>query len=316
MHLLVAKELRRAQHRLDDEIGGDLPRQSQQYPRFDHRLGEECEVSGTGSRYRGYGVEIALLHLHDAADVAQHVARMLQMGVVGVLARRDPGHPLMHDRRSVRHGSDHRHGLVQLVLDRGRRDGSHDRQDRLLRPDVCRDGREERIDVLRLDREHDDLGPLDGSAVVELGVDSRASAVVLRGAPGCERSRRCPPAAANRTRARPATRASPIFPQPSTASFDIGVTMMAGKTDLLKRKATLVRTDVAVGLGEGARPAPRDRGTADEERRQTVRRRRPARGRHRGHQGPQLAKGSAGSSTSSGRASRIPKELRRRPTST
>jgi hypothetical protein len=46
MHLLVAEQDARAEHRLHDKLGRDLAREAEENSGLDHRLGEQREVRG------------------------------------------------------------------------------------------------------------------------------------------------------------------------------------------------------------------------------------------------------------------------------
>ena len=87
--------------------------------------GPEPETAVTASMY-------ALRHAHDRADVGEHLLGERQVRVVGVGARADAGHALVHRRRRVRHRAHDRDALCEVRLDRRRRDRRRDRQHGLL----------------------------------------------------------------------------------------------------------------------------------------------------------------------------------------
>ena len=97
------------------------------------------------------------------------------MLVAGVGARADSGHPLVHERRCVRHRPDDGHAGRQPRFDLGRRDRCRDGEDRLLRRYEPADLAEQRVEVLGLDRDHDEAGTGDGLRVGERRPDAVTS---------------------------------------------------------------------------------------------------------------------------------------------
>ena len=144
MHLLITQELRRAEHRLHDEVGRDLTRQAEQDARLDHRLGEQREVGRPRPRDCRDRVHVRLGHLNDAADVLEHLLRLGQVAVVRVRTRAETRHPLVHGGRRVRHRAQYRDAVRKMPLDLLRRHRGRDREHRLfgrdLRPDLAQQG--------------------------------------------------------------------------------------------------------------------------------------------------------------------------------
>ena len=201
VHLQVAHLLRGAEHRLDDELGRDLAREAEQEAGLDHRLGEEREVGGPRARDRGDGVHQLLGHADDRAEMRERLLGERDVGVVGVGAGAEPGDSLVDDRRRVRHRADDRDAGGQVALDRGRRDRRGDREDRLVAGDQVADLAEQGLDVLRLDRDHDERRAGDGLLVRERRDDAVPLCELGRRARRGGSRRRCRPARASRTRA-------------------------------------------------------------------------------------------------------------------
>ena len=180
VHFLVAQQLGRAEHRLNHQRCRDLARQTQQDAGLDHGLGQQGEVGRARARDGGDRVEVILRHHDHPPDVAQDLGGELEMSLIGVATGRDPGHALVHHRRGVGHGADNGHRLGQPRLDKACGDCGHDRQQCLLGMKIGRDGRQQSIDVLRLDGRHHHLGSRDGGAVVEGDVHPVGGAEVLQ----------------------------------------------------------------------------------------------------------------------------------------
>ena len=64
----------RAEHRLHDQLGGDVARQAEVHPGLDHRLDDEEEVRRTGPGDGGDGVLVALRHGHHPTGGRQDLA--------------------------------------------------------------------------------------------------------------------------------------------------------------------------------------------------------------------------------------------------
>jgi len=100
--------------------------------------------------------------------------RHRQVLVAGMRARAEPGDALVHGRGRVRHRAQHWHAVAQVLLDlRGRHSGRH-REHRLLRGEEPADLAEEDLEVLWLDRDHDEGGARDGVGVRERRLDAVA----------------------------------------------------------------------------------------------------------------------------------------------
>ena len=151
--VLVAEELRRAEHRLDDELGRHLAREPEQDAGLDHRLGEQREVRGARAGDGGDRVHVRLGDADDPAEVGQALLgerEVLLAGVrAGADARRFPR--ARSTGRSASRGRPAR-AAGDARLDPRGRDRGGDREDGLLgreqRPDLA----EQRLEVLRLRR--------------------------------------------------------------------------------------------------------------------------------------------------------------------
>ena len=172
MHLLVPQKLRGAEHRLDDEVGGDLAREPEQDPRLDHRLRQEREVGRAGAGDGGNCVHVALGDSDDAAEMGEHLLGQLEVPVVRVCAGADSGDSLVHDGGRVRHRADDRDAGRDPALDQRRRDGRGDREDGLLGLEDLPDLAEQNGEVLRLDGDHDDRRVRDGLGVRQRRLDA------------------------------------------------------------------------------------------------------------------------------------------------
>ena len=172
MHLQVPHLLSGTEHRLDDELRRDLPGEAEQQPCLDHRLGQERKVGRSRSGDCCHGVHQPLGHAHDRPEMRERLLGESDVGVVGVGAGTETRNPFVDDGRRVRHRSHDRDSRRQVTLDRGSRDRRRDGEERLLARDQVADLAEQRLDVLRLDGDHDERGLRDGLLVRERGRDA------------------------------------------------------------------------------------------------------------------------------------------------
>ena len=126
MDAFVAQQVRRAEHRLDDELSRHLAREPEQDPGLDHRLGEQREVRGARARDRGDRVHVALRHLDHRAEVAERFLGQAQMLVARVRACTDARDAFVDGCRPVRHRAHDGNAVGDLALDRGGRDRGRD----------------------------------------------------------------------------------------------------------------------------------------------------------------------------------------------
>ena len=179
MHLLVAELLRGAEHRLDDELRRDLAREAEQDAGLDHRLGEEREVGGPGAGDRRDRVHRRARARGRPRRGGRAPPRRGQVRVVGVRAGAEPGDPLVHGRRGVRHrahdGDAGREPLSMRAVGIAAATESTVCSGVIERADLA----EERLDVLGLDGDDDERGAgrrlvvrerrLDAVALAQLG---------------------------------------------------------------------------------------------------------------------------------------------------
>ena len=109
VHVLVAQELRRAEHRLDDELRRDLAGEAEQNAGLDHRLGEQREVRGARAGDGGDGVHVALGHATTRPRCERHSSASARLLLAGVASRADAGDALVDDGGRVRHRAHDRH---------------------------------------------------------------------------------------------------------------------------------------------------------------------------------------------------------------
>ena len=102
----LAQHLRRADHRLGDQLGGRRARQPEVHAGLDHRLDDKEQVRRPRARDRRDGVLLLLGHPDDPAGRAQQVLGLDQVRLVAVGAAGDRGHPLVDERRRVGHHAD------------------------------------------------------------------------------------------------------------------------------------------------------------------------------------------------------------------
>ncbi|OLE30223.1 MAG: hypothetical protein AUG43_03985 [Actinobacteria bacterium 13_1_20CM_3_68_10] len=200
MHLLVAEQLRASEHCLDDELCRDLAPEPEQDARLDHRLGQEREVRRAGAGDRRDGVHVRLGHADDGAEMQEGFLGQGEVWLVRVGARAHACDPLMHDRRRVRHRAHDGNALRQALLDRRGRNRSSDREDGLVRADDRCDLLEQDVEVLRLDRDHDQgrIGDRVGIRQRRLHAEFFPKLVhALLSSPGRDDLARLAPAAAN-----------------------------------------------------------------------------------------------------------------------
>ena len=100
----------------------------------------------------------------------------VDVGVVGVRAGAEPRDALVDDGRRVRHRAADRNAGGEVPLDRRGRDRGGDGEDRLVVDDQVADLAEKRLDVLRLDRDHDERGARYRLLIRERGRDAVALA--------------------------------------------------------------------------------------------------------------------------------------------
>ena len=172
MHVLVAEQPRRAEHRLDDELRRDLAREAEQDAGLDHRLRQEREVGGARARDGGDRVHVRLGHAHDGAEVAERGLREREMLLVRVRARAEPCHALVDGGRPVRHRPHDRDTFREPPLDRCGRDRGGNRQYRGLRAEQAADLSQQLVEVLRLHGDHYQGGAAHGFGVRRRGLDA------------------------------------------------------------------------------------------------------------------------------------------------
>jgi hypothetical protein len=95
-------------------------------------------------------------HANHRTEMRERLLGKRHVRVVRMSASAQTGHALVHHRRGVRHGAAHRHTLGQVCLDARGRDGRRDAENRLLRRDGAGDIGQQALDVLGLDRQHDE----------------------------------------------------------------------------------------------------------------------------------------------------------------
>ena len=212
------QELGRAAQRLDGEVGGDIAGQTHEDAGVDERLGDQEHVGGPGARQAGDGVELVL---GDPDDRADRTEDLLGPDEVGLGGRRTPGDGRCahaDERRRVGHGPD----------DRGATPGTS--ASMVLQPDAGRD-REDPADAQLAEHLRTPRARTGASRPPRRRRPPRARPPRRsRGSGGRARSCRAafgsttatspglgPPAAS-----KPPSRASPIFPPPTTTSFVMG----------------------------------------------------------------------------------------------
>ena len=137
------------------------------------RIPASIIASARSAKYAGPEPETAVIasiqilgHAHDAAEVREQLLRERQLLVVGVRARADPRHALVHGGGRVRHRAHDRDAVCDPLLDVRGRDGGRDRDEGLLGRQVLSDLAEQDVDVLRFDGDDDDPGAGDRRRVV------------------------------------------------------------------------------------------------------------------------------------------------------
>ena len=146
----------------------------------------------------------ALRHADDRAEVREALLGEREVLLAGVGAGADAGDPLVDDRRRVRHRADDRDAGGDVRLDRAVRIAAA--TERMVCSGVSSraDLAEQRLDVLRLDRDDDEAGARDGLALRERRRDAVAAAELGDALLAAARSRRPRPARASRELSRPA----------------------------------------------------------------------------------------------------------------
>ena len=120
--------------------------------------GPEPLVAVTASRYRSS-------RRSTLPDVAEDLLRHREVLVLGVLARRDHGHRLVHHHGDVRHHTNDRDLRNQVLRDERRTDPGRERHDQVLAGDVLGDLSEQRLEVLGLGHQHEDVREATASAL-------------------------------------------------------------------------------------------------------------------------------------------------------
>ncbi len=137
-------------------------REAEQEAGLDHRLGQEGKVGGTRARDRGHGVHQLLGYPDDRAEMRERLLGERDVCIVGMRSCAEAGDSLVDDRWRVRHRTDDWHARREVTLDRGGRNCCRHRQDRLVDRDQVTDLAEQGLDVLWLDRDHDERCAGDG----------------------------------------------------------------------------------------------------------------------------------------------------------
>ena len=149
----LAQHRRRPEHRLHDQLGGDVAGQSQVHPGLDHRLDDEEQVRRTRARDGGDRILVALRHRDHPAGGRQDLGHVVEVLGAGVRAGRDRRHALVDQSGGVRHHPDDRQVAAESGLDERRVHTGRERDDQRAGPQRPGDLAEQLAHVLRLDHQ-------------------------------------------------------------------------------------------------------------------------------------------------------------------
>ncbi len=182
--------------------------------------------------------------------------------IIGVRTGAEPGDPLVHDRRRIRHRADDGHARGESRLDGRGGDCSCDRQHGLFVGDHVPDVLEQEGDVLRLDGDHDERSTCCSIARSTRSPRSRGVRRARSPAPRADSRPKCPPACASPRRGgrRSALRRSCPRPKlrfvarrpPSTQSLEA-----AGAAARVSRQAARFGRRRALRPASGSAPGTR-----------------------------------------------------------